>query len=75
MVFEANHLKQNGAHHVKGYGKLSQKMMSFLVYYLFEVTWAFCKKGDKFFRCYKMQNKKECEFYFDLWHSLFPNSS
>ena len=31
--FWSQNLQQNRAHHVKGYGKLCQKMMSFLVYH------------------------------------------
>ena len=37
------HSQQNRAHYVKGYGKLCQKMVSFLCTILIEVTWAFCK--------------------------------
>ena len=31
--FLSQHSQQNGSHHVKGYGKLCQKMVSFLVYH------------------------------------------
>jgi len=33
-VFKSYHLQQNETHHVKGYGKLFQGLVSFLVYHL-----------------------------------------
>ena len=40
--FWSYHSQQNGAHHVKGYGKLCQKMVSFLVYHFVWGHFAFC---------------------------------
>ena len=48
-VFFSFHSQQNWSHHVKGYWKLCQKLVSFLCTILFEVTYAFWKMWPGWF--------------------------